>query len=159
MFWFWLFIIVVLGRWSCSKLPMDLGKNTNFPRWQESSTQLVKWLNFWICTFIAWPIGSMYGIFITDIYHKNQLNVGEYTVDGIGERTSLGLLWLKFAKCSLGERCWSKQLQLVCFYIWKKFTAQLHTARFLGLVLTSNHLCWTCWRLNRQKEFSFNNSM
>ena len=27
------------------------------------------------------PIGSMYGIF-TYIYHKNQLNVGKYTVHG-----------------------------------------------------------------------------
>ena len=27
------------------------------------------------------PIGSMYGIF-TYIYHKNQLNVGEYTIHG-----------------------------------------------------------------------------
>ena len=27
------------------------------------------------------PIGSMYGIF-TYIYHKNQLNVGKYTIHG-----------------------------------------------------------------------------
>ena len=42
-----------------------------------------------LCTFIEdtagnvpWytkPIGAMYGIF-TNIYHKNQLNVGEYTI-------------------------------------------------------------------------------
>ena len=29
----------------------------------------------------SYPIGSMYGIF-TYIYHKNQLNVGEYTIHG-----------------------------------------------------------------------------
>ena len=29
------------------------------------------------------PIGSMYGIF-TYIYHKNQPNVGKYTIDGMG---------------------------------------------------------------------------
>jgi len=29
------------------------------------------------------PIGSMYGMF-TYIYHKNQLNVGKYTMDGMG---------------------------------------------------------------------------
>jgi len=44
-----------------------------------------------LCTFIEdtagnvpWftkPIGSMYGIF-TNIYHKNQPNVGEYTIHG-----------------------------------------------------------------------------
>ena len=31
--------------------------------------------------FVLYPIGSMYGIFCY-IYHKNQLNVGEYTMHG-----------------------------------------------------------------------------
>ena len=36
-----------------------------------------------ICLFciVLYPIGSMYGIF-TYIYHKNQLNVGEYIMHG-----------------------------------------------------------------------------
>ena len=64
----------------------------------------------------------MYGILFTDIYHKNQLNVVEYIMDGIGERTSE----------KTGE-----------FLHLKKIAAQLHNVLvyFLGLVLTSNHLC------------------
>ena len=38
------------------------------------------WLFTWISDF-AIPIGSMYGIF-TYIYHKNQPNVGKYTIHG-----------------------------------------------------------------------------
>ena len=44
---------------------------------QESVNQLLEPLNL----YYAIPIASMYGIF-TYIYHKNQLNVGKYTIHG-----------------------------------------------------------------------------
>ena len=43
-------------------------------------TQLQSTIGFWRL-LILFPIGSMYGIF-TYIYHKNQPNVGKYTIHG-----------------------------------------------------------------------------
>ena len=48
---------------SLAEIPNPVG---NFPGWEMPG---------------LYPIASMYGIF-TYIYHKNQLNVGKYTIHG-----------------------------------------------------------------------------
>ena len=43
-------------------------------------------------SFIANPIPSMYGVY-TYMYHKNQLNVGKYTIHGsYGNRNSIHIV-------------------------------------------------------------------
>ena len=55
-------------------------KSTTVAGFNGKSVFFCSWL-MWETSFEPYPIGSMYGIF-TYIYHKNQPNVGKYTIHG-----------------------------------------------------------------------------
>ena len=57
------------------------------------------------------PIGSMYGIF-TYIYHKNQPNVGEYTIHGSYEIGNC-FFFIGLCFCLLGWTRWYMALPKV----------------------------------------------